>query len=150
MSQKTEIYLCKSSQSINEGRIELSGSIDTKEKARKNAVARCKKDWSLFKVYYYAVNKEGETRLLFSYTNPHAIDGSEEPKMWQDEKRKKKKKKKKRKKKLSLLMQLADALFEDKPSKKSKKVIRKERKQSRTARRNFRVESGADENTGLK
>lgn len=87
MSHYTEIYLCKSGQSVRQGRMEISSSIDTREKARIDAIARCKKDWALFKVVYYAVDEdEDKSRLLFTHDNPDAVDGSEKPKMWQMEK----------------------------------------------------------------
>lgn len=73
MAETTEIYICRGGQSLDEGRLEYSNFVETREEAEADAVQRCKFDPSVTKVAYYAVTESGEFRNLFTYHNPNPV-----------------------------------------------------------------------------
>lgn len=113
MSGTTEIYLCRAGQSLKQGRIEYSDSIDTRDEAMSDAEARCARDNKLAKIAYYAVNEAGDFRVIYTHNNPNAagLGAKDEPGL---------KKKKKKPVKRSLLSRLVKAVSGN--GKKSKKV----------------------------
>lgn len=111
MAGTTEIYLCREGQTLKQGRVEYSDSIDNKADAEADAMQRCKWDKKLAKVAYYAVTEEGDFRIIFTYNNPNI--GNDEPV-------KQKKVKKKPVKKPSLISRVINAVTGPAPKKKSK------------------------------
>ncbi len=108
----TEIYLCRTGQALKQGRVEYSDSIDNKAAAEADAVQRCKWDKKLAKIAYYAINEEGDFRIIFTYNNPNigSDDGS----------KKVKKVKKKVVKKPGLVSRVINAVTGSGPTKKNK------------------------------
>ena len=72
MPDAVEIYLCKPGQKLTEGRLVLSNGIGGKDDAIADAEMRCRADPTLARVAYYAVNENGDFRILCTYTNPNA------------------------------------------------------------------------------
>jgi len=124
MSGTTEIYLCRAGQSLKQGRVEYSDSIASRDEAQSDAEARCARDNKLAKIAYYAVNEEGDFRVIYTHNNPNAAGLGGDEETTPEENKKKKKKPVKR----SLLSRLAESVFgngkKSKKSKKSKKARR--------------------------
>ncbi|NQV46753.1 MAG: hypothetical protein HQ504_03130 [Rhodospirillaceae bacterium] len=128
MSGATEIYLCKAGQSLKQGRVEYSDSIENKADAEADAIERCRFNKFYAKLAYYAVSENGDFRCIFTYNNPN-VSGSVGEK--QEEK-----KKKVSVKKLSIIERVVGSLTgSTKKSKKGKKVKKKKTagKKSKTA-----------------
>jgi len=104
MSGAVEIYLCKTGQSLKQGRVEYSGAIRDRGDAEADAVARCRRDRTLAKITYYAVNENGDFRVIFTYANPDVLGAGEGDKTEQKNKPKKKPKKR------TLIEKLIDGL----------------------------------------
>jgi len=122
MSSAVEIYLCKAGQTLKQGRVEYSESIRDRNDAEADAMARCRRDKTLAKVAYYAVNENGDFRAIFTYSNPDAIGlgGNVKPA--------KKAKPKKKPKKRTLIEKVFDSLGGGTKKKKTpaaKKKIKK-------------------------
>lgn len=75
MTATTEIYLCKAGQTLDQGRVEYSDSIDNRADAEADAIQRCKWDRKLAKVAYYALGDDGDFRIIFTYINPNPDTG---------------------------------------------------------------------------
>lgn len=112
MAGTTEIYLCRKGQTLKQGRVQYSDSIETKADAEADATQRCKWDKKLAKIGYYAVNEAGDFRVILTYNNPNLND-EDEPK--------KPKKIKKIKKKAGLFDRVIKAVSGPGKSKKKKK-----------------------------
>lgn len=80
MAGTTEIYLCRAGQALKQGRVEYSDSIGNRADAEADAVQRCKWDKGLAKIAYYAINAEGDFRIIFTYNNPNIGNDDDEPK----------------------------------------------------------------------
>lgn len=109
MADTTEIYLCRKDQSLQQGRVEYSDSISNKAEAQADAIQRCKRDNKLAKIAYYAVNQEGDFKVILTYSNPNI-----------DEKPKPKKVKKKKVPKPGLVRRVINALSGSGTKKKPK------------------------------
>ncbi|MDP6390949.1 MAG: hypothetical protein QF654_13720 [Alphaproteobacteria bacterium] len=68
-----EIYMCKAGQQLTDGELVHSDSIENRADAEADAQERCGKDPTLAKVAYYKISEEGEFRIFYTYTNPHAV-----------------------------------------------------------------------------
>ena len=77
MGDTTEIYLCRVGQSLKQGQVEYSDSVTNKAEAEADAIQRCKWNKKLAKIAYYAVNTEGDFRIILTYNNPNI--GNDEP-----------------------------------------------------------------------
>jgi hypothetical protein len=124
MSGATEIYLCKAGQELKQGRMEFSDSITTRAEAEVDAVQRCKWDKKLAKIAYYAVNDEGDFKIILTYNNPNTGDEEEE---------KPKKIKKKPEKKPGLMTRVIQAVTgsgSSKTKKKKKTASKKKKRKS--------------------
>lgn len=124
MSGATEIYLCKPGQELKQGRVEYSDSISTKAEAEIDALQRCKWDKSLAKIAYYAVNDEGDFKIILTYNNPHIED--------EDEEKPKKVKKKKPEKKPGLMTRLIQAVSGNGTKKNGKKKSANKKKKRKS------------------
>ncbi len=122
MSGATEIYLCKPGQDLKQGRVEYSDSIATKADAEADALQRCRFDKNLAKIAYYAVNDEGDFKVILTYNNPNI--GTEEEE-------KPKKAKKKPEKKPGLLTRVINAVTGNGAPKKKKKSAKKKKKKTK-------------------
>lgn len=71
MSDITEIYICKDGQSLNEGKLEISHSVETRDDAESDAIQRCRFDPSVAKIGYYAMSDDGSFRNFYTYRNPN-------------------------------------------------------------------------------
>jgi len=78
MAGTTEIYLCRAGQALKQGQVEYSDRIETKGEAEADAIQRCKWNKKLAKIAYYAVNEEGDFRVILTYNNPNI--GNDAPK----------------------------------------------------------------------
>jgi hypothetical protein len=116
MSAATEIYLCRPGQALKQGRVEYSDSITTKAEAEADAIQRCKWDKKLAKIAYYAVNAEGDFKIILTYNNPN---------IGNDEEEKPKKIKKKPVKKQGLIARVVNAVTGSGPKKKTGKKKKK-------------------------
>ncbi|MBC8267172.1 MAG: hypothetical protein H8E36_00290 [Rhodospirillaceae bacterium] len=111
MADTTEIYLCRAGQDLKQGKVEYSDSITNKADAEADAIQRCKWNKKLAKIAYYAVNTEGDFRIILTYNNPNI--GNDEPE-------KPKKVKKKPVKKPSLVKRVIRAVTGKDGGKKTK------------------------------
>ncbi len=73
MSGITEIYICKDGQNLNEGKLEISSLVETKDEAEADARRRSKFDPAIAKIAYYAVADDGAYRNFFTYRNPNPV-----------------------------------------------------------------------------
>jgi hypothetical protein len=76
MANTTEIYLCRKGQDLKQGKVAYSDAIETKAEAEVDAIQRCKWNNKLAKIAYYAVNEEGDFRIILVYNNPN-LDNDE-------------------------------------------------------------------------
>jgi hypothetical protein len=53
--------------------------LSSKEEARSDAEARCRRDPTIAKVAYYTIAESGDFRLYFTYTNPRPVVASAKP-----------------------------------------------------------------------
>lgn len=93
MAEVTEIYVCLEGQSLKEGKVEYSDSIEVREDAEADARRRCRGVTVIQKVAYYRINEEGDFRVFYAYTNPDFIAKADR----QEEVKKKPKRRKRRK-----------------------------------------------------
>ncbi len=73
MSGITEIYICKDGQSLNQGKLEISSLVETRDEAEADARRRCQFDSAVAKIAYYAVTDDGAYRNFFTYRNPNPV-----------------------------------------------------------------------------
>lgn len=71
MAGTTEIYLCTEGQSVKEGKLVYSSSVETKAEAESDALRRCGIDPSLAKIAYYTVDEDGSFNNFYTYRNPN-------------------------------------------------------------------------------
>ena len=80
MSDVVEIYSARGDESIRDGALDYSHTIQTKTQAEADAQARCKRDRTIRKIAYYIVRDDGYFKTLFSYENPDPVNmGSRRP-----------------------------------------------------------------------
>ena len=121
MAGTTEIYLCRAGQPIKQGRVEYSDEIESREDAQADAIQRCKWDKKVAKIAYYAVNDEGDFKIILTYNNPNYEKAEEE---------KPKEKKKKPEKKPGLVTRVIRAVTGDGTKKKKPKKKKKAKAKS--------------------
>ena len=73
MSDVVEIYTVRGEESIRDGALDISYSIETKTEAKSDAISRCNSDRTIRKVAYYIVRDDGSFKTLFAYDNPDAL-----------------------------------------------------------------------------
>ena len=92
MPDVVEIYLCKSGQKLEEGRLIVSNDIVDKEAAKADAENRCKISPSLARIAYYAISANGDFKPYFSYANPNVQNEMPKSKPQLETKKRKRKK----------------------------------------------------------
>ncbi|MDH5747987.1 MAG: hypothetical protein OEY85_01625 [Rhodospirillales bacterium] len=105
MAEVTEIYICREGQSLKQGKVEYSHSIEVREDAEDDAKRRCRGVSAIQKVAYYRVNDQGDFRIFYSFTNPDFIAKAD-----REEEAKKKPKRRKRKKPKTLWQKIMGVL----------------------------------------
>lgn len=73
MSEVVEIYTARGDESIRDGQLDISYTIETKTEAKSDAISRCNSDRTIRKVAYYVVRDDGSFKTLFAYDNPDAL-----------------------------------------------------------------------------
>ena len=98
----TEIYVCKPGQALKEGKVVYSSHVTNRDEAMSDAEDRIRRDRSIAKIAYYALNQEGDFRLFYSHTNPDPIQPKPKPSDTVKKEPQKRRKKKRRAKKKTL------------------------------------------------
>ena len=68
-----EIYMCRPGQELEDGRLDYADDITNKAQAQADAEQRCRRDPTLDRVAYYAVQPDGDFQRLLIYTNPNPV-----------------------------------------------------------------------------
>ncbi|TCS63580.1 hypothetical protein [Varunaivibrio sulfuroxidans] len=69
----TEIYICREGQALEDGQVEYSDRIISREDAESDAFIRCSAHGWIKKIAYYKVNDAGDFRIFYAYTNPNVL-----------------------------------------------------------------------------
>lgn len=69
----TEIYICKWGQRLEDGILEVSHDIHTRDQAAADALELYEKDRSIYRIAYYAVKDSGAFRLFHTFTNEDVV-----------------------------------------------------------------------------
>ncbi len=70
MSGITEIYVCKLGERLEDGTLQTTVDIRSREQAERDAREMCERDPTIGKIAYYSVREDGNNRHLLTYTNP--------------------------------------------------------------------------------
>ena len=70
MSGITEIYISKFGERLEDGTLQTTVDIRSREQAERDAREMCKRDPTIGKIAYYSVRDDGNNRHLLTYTNP--------------------------------------------------------------------------------
>ncbi len=73
MSGITEIYISKFGGRLEDGTLQTTVDIRNREQAERDAREMCKRDPTIDKIAYYAVQDDGNNRHLLTYTNPENL-----------------------------------------------------------------------------
>lgn len=74
-----EVYCARAGQSLKQGEMSTLPYLSSKEDARSDAEARCRRDPTIAKVAYYTIAETGDFRLYFTYTNPRPAVAATKP-----------------------------------------------------------------------
>lgn len=74
-----EVYCARAGQSLKQGEMSTLPYLSSKEEARSDAEARCRRDPTIAKVAYYTIAESGDFRLYFTYTNPRPVVANARP-----------------------------------------------------------------------
>lgn len=75
----TEIYICREGQALEDGQVEYSDRVNSREDAESDALLRCAAHGWIKKIAYYKVNDAGDFRVFYTYTNPNALSEGKRP-----------------------------------------------------------------------
>jgi hypothetical protein len=71
MSGTVEIYTVRDEENLRDGEMTYGQNIENRADAAADAYDRCQRDRTIRKVAYYAINDEGDFKVLFVYENPN-------------------------------------------------------------------------------
>ena len=71
MSGTVEIYAVRDEENLRDGEMTYGENIENRADAAADAYDRCEQDRTIRKVAYYALNDEGDFKVLFVYENPN-------------------------------------------------------------------------------
>ena len=70
MSGITEVYVCKFGERLEDGALQTTTEIASRDDAERDAEAMCQRDPTIDRIAYYSVKDDGNHRHLLTYTNP--------------------------------------------------------------------------------
>ncbi len=70
MSGITEIYICKFGERLEDGALQTTDDIRSRDHAERDAQELCRCDPTIDKIAYYSIREDGKNRHLLTYTNP--------------------------------------------------------------------------------